>query len=237
MDADHTERNALSVIATPEASIVLVYGTQVAALPQLKPRAGIIQLRLADNAGGVEFAAENRPVAVVRPIDFLGLSVELEEECLGQPGSHELVGHRVRKIAERIECADVVELRGFSGNLPVQSVYAPSDVGGHSVQGVLPPAPTIDGRGVEKGLEGAVDEPVAQPATARLCRRGRFIDGVASPDTDDEVRLFAGGPDDLALSKSGPEGTVGPNAAILKGADSGEMLGREIPTPISLADV
>jgi hypothetical protein len=237
MDADHREGNALSVIATHEAPIVFVYGTQITALPQLKASTDVVELRLADNSGGVELATEDGPVAAVRPVDFLGFSVELEEECLGQPGSDELVGHRVRKIPERIKGVDVVELRSLSGNLPVQSVYTPFDVGGHSVQGVLPPTPTIDGRRVEKRLEGAVDESVAQPATARLRCHGCFADSIASPDTDDEVRLFAGGPDDLALSKGGAEGTVGSDAAVLEGADPGEILGREIPVSISLSDI
>lgn len=82
---------------------------------------------------------------------------------------------------------------------------------------------------MEKHLEGAVDEPVAQPAAAWLCHHGCFADGIASPNTDDEVWLFAGGPDNLALLKGSAEGTVGSDAAILEGADPGEILRREIP--------
>jgi hypothetical protein len=237
MDADHREGNALSVIATHEAPIMFIYSTQFTALPQLKASTGVVQLCLADNSGGVEFAAEDGPVAAVRPIGFLRFSVELKEECLGQPGSDELVGHRVRKILERIEGADVIKLQSLSGNLLVQSVYTPFNAGGHSVQGVLPPTPTINGQRVEKHLEGTVDEPITQPAAARLCRRGCFIDGIASPDTDDEVRLFAGGPDDFALTKGGAEGTVSSDTAVLEGANPGEILGREIPVSISLTDI
>jgi hypothetical protein len=197
----------------------------------------VVELCLADNSRGVELATEDGPVAAVRPVNFLRFSVELEEECLGQPGLDELVRHCVRKIPERIKGMDVVELRSLSGNLPVQSVYTPFDVGGHSVQGVLPPTPTINGRRVEKHLEGAVNEPIAQPATARLCRHRCFADSIASPNTDDEVQLFVGGPDDLALSKGGAEGIVSSDAAVLEVADSREILGREIPISISLLDI
>ncbi|GIJ84961.1 hypothetical protein Asppvi_003816 [Aspergillus pseudoviridinutans] len=232
MDADHREGNALPVIATHKASIVFIYNTQVAALPQLKASTGVLQFHLADNAGGIKFIVEDGPVAAVRLINFLKFSVELEEECLGQPGLDELVRHYVRKFLERIKGADVVKLRGFSGNLLVQSVYAPFDAGRHSVQCVLPPSLIINSRGVEKRLEGAVNEPVTQPVTARLCCPGCFVNGIASPNTNDKVQLFTGRPDNLTLMKGGPQGTVSPDAAVLKSADSGEILGRTASTMI-----
>jgi hypothetical protein len=72
---------------------------------------------------------------------------------------------------------------------------------------------------------------------AWLCRHGCFADGIASPNTNDEVWLFMGGPDDLTLSKGGAEGIVSSDAAVLEVADSGEILGREIPVSISLLDI